>query len=106
MLEYFSNSGLTVDRRLHQLNKGQKRRCLQLFLQHKKARQSPDFSLNVINALNFQVNFINLQHYLQGLKLPSLHLSFEQDVNFDLDVIQNLHHILHSVKMNFCEEEY
>ena len=57
-------------------------------------RHSPVFSKNVVNALNFQVNFINLQHYLQGLKLPSLHLSFEQDVNFDLDVIENLHHIL------------
>ena len=68
--------------------------------------QSPHFSTNVVNAVNFQVNFRNLHHSLQGLKLSYLQLIFEEDVNFDLDVIQNLHHILHSVKMNFCEEEY
>ena len=56
---------------------------------------SPVFSTNVVNAVNFQVNFRNLHHSLQGLKLSYLHLIFEQDVNFDLDVIQNLHHILH-----------
>ena len=67
---------------------------------------SPDFSKNVVNAVNLEVKFINFHHSLQGLKLPYLHLIFEEDVNFDLDVIQNLHHILHSVKMNFCEEEY
>ena len=68
--------------------------------------QSPDLSKNVINAVNLEVKFINFHHSLQGLKLPYLHLIFEEDVNLDLDVIQNLHHILHSVKMNFCEEEY
>ena len=35
---------------------------------------SPVFSTNVVNAVNFQVNFRNLHHSLQGLKLPSLHL--------------------------------
>ena len=61
-------------------------------------RQPPVFSTNVVNAVNFQVNFRNLHHSLQGLKLPYLHLIFEEDVNFDLDVIQNLifvHHLHH-----------
>ena len=59
---------------------------------------SPNFSTNVANAVNFQVNFINLHHSLQGLKLSYLQLIFEEDVNFDLDVIQNLifvHHLHH-----------
>ena len=57
--------------------------------------QSPDLSKNVVNAVNLEVKFINFHHSLQGLKLPYLHLIFEEDVNFDLDVIQNLHRILH-----------
>ena len=36
--------------------------------------QSPVFSTNAENAVNFQVNFRNLHHSLQGLKLPSLHI--------------------------------
>ena len=56
---------------------------------------SPVFSTNVVNAVNFQVNFRNLHQSLQRLKLPSLHLIFEEDVNFDLDVIQNLIFIHH-----------
>ena len=81
---------------------------------------SPIFSTNAVNAVNSQVNFINLHHSLQELKLPSLHLIFEGDVNFDLDVIQNsifvhhLHHPLHhfiltslftsqfTAKLDFC----
>jgi len=65
------------------------------------AQLSPVFSTNVVNAVNFQVNFRNLHHSVQGLKLLYLHLIFEEDVNFDLDVIQNLifvhnlHHHLH-----------
>ena len=58
-------------------------------------RNLPDLSKNVVNAVNLEVKFINFHHSLQGLKLPYLHLSFEQNVNFDLDVIQHLHHILH-----------
>ena len=53
-------------------------------------QHSPHFSTNVVNAVNFQVNFRNLHHSLQGLKLSCLQLIFEEDVNFDLDVIQNL----------------
>ena len=59
---------------------------------------APVFSTNVVNTVNFQVNFRNLHHSLQGLKLSYLQLIFEEDVNFDLDVIQNLifvHHLHH-----------
>ena len=49
--------------------------------------QSPHFSTNVVNAVNFQVNFRNLHHSLQGLKLSCLQLIFEEDVNIDLDLI-------------------
>ena len=48
---------------------------------------SPHFSTNVVNAVNFQVNFRNLHHSLQGLKLSCLQLIFEEDVNIDLDLI-------------------
>ena len=63
-----------------------------------KNRYAPNFSTNVVNAVNFQVNFRNLHHSLQGLKLSYLQLIFEEDVNIDLDVIQNLifvHHLHH-----------
>ena len=53
----------------------------------KKKQDSPHFSTNVVNAVNFQVNFRNLHHSLQGLKLSSLQLIFEEDVNIDLDLI-------------------
>ena len=43
--------------------------------------------LRVVNAVNFQVNFRNLHHSLQGLKLSCLQLIFEEDVNIDLDLI-------------------
>ena len=59
-------------------------------LRWKSFLQSPVFSTNVVNAVNFQVKFRNLHHPLQGLKLPYLHLIFQEDVNFDLDVIQKL----------------
>ena len=49
--------------------------------------QSPHFSTNVVNAVNFQVNFRNLHHSLQGLKLSCLQLIFEEYVNNDLDLI-------------------
>ena len=42
---------------------------------------------NVVNTVNFQVNFRNLHHSLQGLKLSYLQLIFEEDVNIDLDLI-------------------
>ena len=48
---------------------------------------TPHFSTNVVNAVNFQVNFRNLHHSLQGLKLSCLQLIFEEDVNIDLDLI-------------------
>ena len=53
----------------------------------KKKQDSPHFSTNVVNAVNFQVNFRNLHHSLQGLKLSCLQLIFEEDVNNDLDLI-------------------
>ena len=43
-------------------------------------QHSPHFSTNVVNAVNFQVNFRNLHHSLQGLKLSCLQLIFEEDV--------------------------
>ena len=52
-----------------------------------KRFQSPHFSTNVVNAVNFQVNFRNLHHSLQGLKLSCLQLIFEEDVNIDLGLI-------------------
>ena len=68
--------------------------CLPLRVFQLKVKHSPDLSKNVVNAVNLEVKFINFHHSLQRLKLPYLHLIFEEDVNFDLDVIQNLHHIL------------
>ena len=61
-----------------------------------RIHQSPVFSTNAVNTVNFQVNFRNLHHSLQGLKLSYLHLIFHEDVNFDLEVIQKLifvHHL-------------
>ena len=42
---------------------------------------TPKNSKNVVNAVNLEVKFINFHHSLQGLKLPSLHLIFEEDVD-------------------------
>ena len=56
-------------------------------LRTKAAKDTPVFSTNVVNAVNFQVNFRNLHHSLQGLKLSCLQLIFEEDVNIDLDLI-------------------
>ena len=71
---------------------------------------SPVFSANAENAVNFQVNFINLHHPLQGLKLPSLHLWKIENLIF----VHHLHHSLHhfiltslftshfTAKLDFC----
>ena len=71
---------------------------------------SPVFSTNAENAVNFQVNFINLHHPLQGLKLPSLHLWKIENLIF----VHYLHHSLHhfiltslftshfTAKLDFC----
>ena len=73
---------------------------LEIFLP--KHQHTPVFSTNAVNAVNFQVNFRNLHPSLQGLNLSYLQLIFEEDVNIDLDVIQNLifvhylHHLLHN----------
>ena len=53
-------------------------------------KKAPVFSTNAVNAVNFQVNFRNLHHSLQGLKLPYLHFIFEEDVNFDLGAVHKL----------------
>ena len=73
-------------------------------------QHSPGFSTNAENAVNFQVNFINLHHPLQGLKLPSLHLWKIENLIF----VHYLHHSLHhfiltslftshfTAKLDFC----